>query len=363
MNNKKEGKMSKSKIVIIVFLVVILIAAVIVMPGCKKNTATTTTAAMETTTTAAMETTKAAAETTEAEKKITKIGYSPLSTQMEYFQRVILGMQSTCDKNGIELMVNDPQMKLDKQVSGLEDLLTAGAQSLVICSLDPVAVETAIDEAHKKGVSVISHVSSFKGADTYVGLDEYKFGTISGETFAKKAFDLLKDKKIKAAILNADTLGEGLLKRKNGQLDALKKVFTDFEIVADATAFDEQTALTTVETMLQAHPDINVIVTENDEGAFGVVAAVEAAGKKLNQDIFICCLGDEFKTLDLIEQGKILSSASVSPELTGQIMVEKAIEIFNGEKVDLNVYVENTGITTENVKEVRDFKLSFGPKQ
>ena len=38
-------------------------------------------------------------EEVEEGRKLTKIGYSPLSTQLEYFQRVILGMQRKCDEN------------------------------------------------------------------------------------------------------------------------------------------------------------------------------------------------------------------------------------------------------------------------
>ena len=117
---------------------------------------------------------------------MTKIGYSPLSSELEYFQRVILGMQKKCDELGIELLISDPQLDLNKQVTGLENLLTAGAQSLVICCLDPVAVEAAVDEAHAQGKTVISHVSTFKGADVYVGLDEYSFGYAGGENFAKE---------------------------------------------------------------------------------------------------------------------------------------------------------------------------------
>jgi len=295
-------------------------------------------------------------------EKITKIGYSPLSTQLEYFQRVILGMERKCKENGIKLLIDDPQLDLNKQVTGLENLMTAGAQSLVICCLDPVAVEAAVDEAHAKGVSVVSHVSTFEGADVYVGLNEYEFGFAGGETFAKE-FKKVHSAKAYIANLDANTLGEGLVQRNNGLIDGFKKYFPDAKVIAQSTAFDEAKALEVFEAMLQAHPEINVMLPNNDPAAYGVIAAVEGAGLGVNKDVYIGCVGDQFKTLDLIEEGKIFSSVSVSPERTGEIMVEVAIDLFNGKEVPLNVYIPHKPITKDNVIEVRDYKLSFGPME
>ena len=301
-------------------------------------------------------------EDAEEGNKLTKIGYSPLSTQLEYFQRVILGMQRKCDENGIKLLIDDPQLDLNKQVTGLENLLTAGAQSLVICCLDPVAVEAAVDEAHAKGVSVVSHVSTFEGADVYVGLNEYEFGFAGGETFALE-FQKVNSGMAYIANLDANTLGEGLVQRNNGLIDGFKKHFPDAKVVAQSTAFDEAKALEVFEAMLQANPEINVMLPNNDPAAYGVIAAVEGAGLGVNEDVYIGCVGDQFKTLDLIEDGKIFSSVSVSPERTGEIMVEVAIDLFNGKEVPLDVYIPHKPITRGNVREVRDYKLSFGPME
>ena len=300
-------------------------------------------------------------EVTEEEVQISKIGYSPLTSQMEYFQRVILGVESKCNEYGIELLIDDPQLDLNKQVTGLENLLTAGAEALIICSLDPVAVESIVDEAHSKGIPVVSHVSVFENADCYVGLNEYEFGLSGGEAFGKELQEVLGEKEIKMAILSADVLGEGLVQRVKGEIEGILKYYPNAEEVAKSDAFDEPTALTTVETMLQANPDINVIVCCNDPGAYGAIDAIEGAGLTLNKDIFICCLGDQFKTLDLIEEGKILSSVTVAPEACGEVMVEVAIKLIKGEDVDLDVYTSFEPVTEENVSEVRDFKLSFGP--
>lgn len=302
-------------------------------------------------------------ETTGEEVLISKIGYSPLTTQIEYFQRVILGLERACDEMGTELLLDDPQLDLDQQVTGLENLITAGAEALIICSLDPVAVESAVDEAHSKNIPVVSHVSTFENADCYVGLNEYEFGLEGGETFAQELKKVAGEMEVKMAILSSDVLGEGLVQRVQGEIDGIKKYYPDAQEVAKSDAFDEPTALTTLETMLQANPDINVVVCSNDPGAYGAIDAIEGAGKKLNEEIFICCLGDQFKTLDLIEDGKILSSVSVAPEATGELMIEVSAKLIKGEDVELNIFTPFESITIDNVGDIREDKLSFGPME
>jgi len=358
--------MLKQKMIIISLLVVVFMCSFVFIPGCKNNeevgsdNVTVTTKSEETTTS---EQTTKTEETTEEAKRIEKIGYSPLTSQFEYFQRVILGMKQGCEEIGAELLIDDPQSKLENQITGLENLITAGAQSLVICCLDPVAVESVVEEAKSKGIFVVSHVSTFKGADVYVGLDEYNFGLAGGEAFAKEISKYLKDDKLIVANLNSDTLGEGLVQRNKGELDGIKKTYPDIEIVGNLTAFDEATALSTVETMLQANPDINVVVCTNDPAAYGAISAIEAAGKKLNEDIFVCCLGDQFKTLDLVEEGKILSSVTVSPEACGKLMVEVSAKLFNGETLEKNIFIPFEPVTLDTVAKVREYKLSFGPME
>jgi ribose transport system substrate-binding protein len=360
--------MKKLLLWILIMLTVLSMVLTGGLLGCKTTTAAETTAAATTAaaTTAAATTaaaTTAAAETKTEEIVISKIGYSTLTTQMEYFQRVILGMQLTCKKNNIELLLDDPQLDLDKQLTGLENLLTSGAQALVICSLDPVAVGAAVDEAHAKNIPVISHVSTFENADCYVSLKESEWGMMLGTTFGEELKKIEPDMELKMAVLSADSLGEGLLQRVQGELDGIMKSYPDAKVIARSDAFDEATALTTVETMLQANPDINVIVCSNDPGAYGAISAVEGAGKELNKDIYICTGGDQFKTLDMVEQGKILISAEAGPEKTGVLMVENAIKLIKGEEVPLNSYMDLIPITKDNVKQVREFKLSFGPME
>src|SRR2546423_1289597 len=144
--------------------------------------------------------------------KMTKIGYSPLTMQFDYFQFIAQGMRQIAQQCKVELVVDDPNVDATKQVSGIENMVASGIGSVAIYSVDPQAVLTAVDTAKKANVSVVAAVSAFKGADVYVGISDYDFGRLAAELAGQALAERKPGKaKYKVAILNADSLGANLL--------------------------------------------------------------------------------------------------------------------------------------------------------
>lgn len=328
------------------------------MSGCGIQGTSTTTA---NTTTAAATTagTTSAEETTKQEEVKLVIGYTPLSMEFEYFQTVVSNMQAECDKIGAKLIVKDPQMDAAKQTTGIEEMIASGCNIIVICSVDPAAADASAKYCKEKGVKVISHVSNFKGADSYVGLDELAFGTSTGEAAGQYIKENLGGK-AKVAILNADTLGGNLLLRSKGLVDGLIKYAPDATIVKNVTAFSEEKALTEVETILQANPDLNIIETTNDPGAYGALSAVKAAGKEGQIKIF--AIGGDIRLGDLIAAGSIEASTDSNPEWTGQKMVEIANLLIQGKTVDLNITIPQMLLTKDNIGPINEARKAAANK-
>ena len=233
-----------------------------------------------------------------------RIGYSPLTMEFDYFQFIEAGMKEIADQCGIEVVTADPRVDAAKQVSDIESMVSGGVDAVSIYSIDPTAVLTAVDAAKAAGVKVIAAVSVFDGADVSVGISDHDFGYAQGVL----AGPILKERKpdtetYKVAILNADSLGPNLLDRKQGLLDGLKTNVTNFEVVADVEAWAEDTALSAVETILQANPDLDVILTVNDPGSLGAARAVEAAGKDLKTGTIVMGLGIDKRVLEGVLDG------------------------------------------------------------
>ena len=223
---------------------------------------------------------------------ISSIGYSPLTMEFDYFQFIEKGMKEIADQCKLKVLMVDPKVDATKQVSDVENMVAGGVGAVAIYSVDPKAILTAVDTAHKAGAKVVAAVSAFDDADAYVGISDYDFGFLQG----KQAGPLLLERKpgkekYKVAVLNADSLGPNLLDRKKGLIEGLKTTVQNFEVVADVEAWAEDKGLDAVETILQAHPDLDLILTVNDPGLLGAASAVQAARKDLKTETIVMGMG------------------------------------------------------------------------
>jgi ribose transport system substrate-binding protein len=285
-----------------------------------------------------------------------KIGYSPLTMEFDYFQFIQQGMKQVADQCKAEVLTADPKGDATKQVSDIESLIAGGAKAVSIYSIDPKAVGSAVDAAKKAGVKVIAAVSQFDGADVSVGISDHEFGyqegLLAGPTLleAKPGVD-----KYKVAILNADSLGPNLLDRKKGLTDGLAAAGVKFDVVSDVEAWAEDKALSAVETLLQAHPDVDLILTVNDPGSLGAENAVEAAGKQdPKTGTIVMGLGIDKRVLQGVLDGTFPGSVSPAPIETGRALAAVSFALARGDKVPATVVVPVVTITKDNAQSIMD---------
>ena len=67
------------------------------------------------------------------------------------------------------------------------------------------------------------------------------------------------------------------------------------------------------ETLLQAHPETNVIYAHNDEMAIGAISALEAAGKKPGVDVLVLSIDGGREAVKLVVDGKINHVVECNP--------------------------------------------------
>jgi ribose transport system substrate-binding protein len=286
---------------------------------------------------------------------LTRVGYSPLTMEFDYFQFIQRGMQQIAEQCGVEVVTADPGVDAAQQVADIENMVAGGVGSVAVYSVDPTAVLTAVDTAKAAGVTIIAAVSAFEDADVYVGISDYDFGYLQGV----QAGPVLLERKpgeatYQVAVLNADSLGPNLLDRKQGLIDGLSQTVTNFEVVADVEAWAEDTALSAVETILQANPDLDLILTVNDPGSLGAASAVEAAGVSLQDGTIVMGLGIDRRVLEGVLDGTFPGSVSPEPIATGRALANVAFALNRGETVPTNVVVPVIQITTENAQQFID---------
>jgi fructose transport system substrate-binding protein len=177
------------------------------------------------------------------------------------------------------------------QVTAIENMIAAGAKTILIAPNDSKAIVPTIKKARQKGILIIaldSPTDPTDATDALFATDNFKAGVLIGEyakaTFAGKpakiaTLDLFPGHPVGAQRHNGFLQGFGLqsFDAKNNKLAKPSNV------VCMADSFDDQAkGQTAMENCLQKNPDINLVYTINEPAAAGAFNALKKAGKEKN---------------------------------------------------------------------------------
>lgn len=174
------------------------------------------------------------------------------------------------------------------QVTAIENMMAAGAKTILITPNDSKAIVPTIQKARAKGVMVIaldSPTDPSDAADALFATDNYKAGVLIGQ-YAKAA---LGGKPVKIATLDLFPGHPVGAQRHNGFLKGFGLAAPDAksnelgkaaEVVCMADSFGDQAkGQTAMENCLRKDPDINLVYTINEPAAAGAHTALQRAGK------------------------------------------------------------------------------------
>ena len=207
-----------------------------------------------------------------------------------FFVKMKEGAQAEAKKLGAKLLTGAGKTDGDNagQVTAMENMIAAGAKTILITPSDSKAIIPAIKKAQDKGVMVIaldSPTDPVSGTDALFATDNYKAGELIGQ-YAKAA---LGGKPAKIATLDLFPGHPVGAQRHNGFMKGFglpapdaksNEIGKDAAIVCMADSFgDAAKGQTAMENCLQKNPDINLVYTINEPAAAGAFKALKAAKK------------------------------------------------------------------------------------
>lgn len=202
-----------------------------------------------------------------------KIGASFQEINNPYFVTMKAALEDATKSIGATLLVTDARHDVSKQLSDIEDMLQKGIDILIINPTDSVGVQSAVKQAHDKGVVVVAVDAQADGPlDSFVGSKNYDAGVQACEYLAKNIGG-----KGDVGILDGIAVVP-ILERVRGCKDAFAK-HPDIKIVSIQNGKQERDqALSVTENMLQAQPNLKGLFSVNDNGSLGALAAIESSG-------------------------------------------------------------------------------------
>lgn len=276
-----------------------------------------------------------------------------------FFVKMKEGAVQEAKAKGAKLLTGAGKSEADNagQVTVIENMIAAGAKTIMITPTDTKAIIPAVKKAREQGVMVIaldSPTDPAEAVDALFATDNFKAGVLIGQ-YAKSAF---AGRTVKIATLDLFPGHAVGTLRHNGFLSGFgipglsaktAGLAKSADVVCMADSFGDQAkGQTAMENCLQKNPDINLVYTINEPAAAGAYKALQAAGKE--KGVMIVSVDGGCAGVKDVQRGAIAATSQQYPLKMASMGVDAAIEYAKTGKKAAG-YVD-TGVTLIAVKSV-----------
>jgi len=289
-----------------------------------------------------------------AKKDTYKVGFAQTESNNPWRLAQTASMQSEAQTRGWQLVYTDAAGSAAKQVADVNSMIAQGVDLIFLAPREEKPLIPAIMAAKGAGIPVILldrsvDQSLAKPGEDYVTFIGSNF-VEEGQRVAEYLIGLAGDKKI-IIELEGTTGSSPANDRKKGFDDVIAQ-HSDYTIVASQSGdFARDKGRQVAETLLQAHPDANVIYAHNDEMAIGAIAALESAGKVAGQDVLVFSIDGGKEAVQLVVDGKIAAVVECNPRF-GPKAFDTALAYAAGEAIPAVILNPDEMYTPENAAQL-----------
>ena len=242
-----------------------------------------------------------------------------------YFIELSKTVQKSVESRGYSLSTTTYASDVAKNVDQLTQLLKKGVGGIVAQAQDEHAESAVMTQAIKQGVCVIYEVAS--PCTQQIAADQYKSGYTQGAAALKWIKKNLGGN-ANVVVFNAAKIAQTLIPRTTGRIDALKKGGPGIKIVANQgiSLLTPDEGSKAASTLMQAHPEINVWLGDDDT-IVGVESALMAMGKKPTDKIYLSGFNGQANALARLQAGGLFREDIAFPNgvyewATGQYLCD-----------------------------------------
>ena len=283
-----------------------------------------------------------------------KVGFAQMESNNPWRIAETKSFQETAEACGWDLVATDAAGSAAKQVSDVDSMIAQGIDVLFLPPREEKPLLPAVMKAQAAGIptflvdrSVDPNVA--KAGENYIAFLGSDF-VDQGRRVAEWTIENFKGEKGIVVELEGTTGSSPANDRKKGFDEAIAKD-DRFEIVASQSGdFARDQGRQVMETLLQSHPDVNIVYAHNDEMAIGAIQALEAAGRKPGEDVTVVSIDGTRDALQAIIDGKMGVTVESSP-FFGPLACDVMKRYAGGETIEPWVKVEDRIFTTENAAE------------
>ncbi len=248
---------------------------------------------------------------------------------------------------GYEAVIFDSQNNPSKETEHFDNIIATGYKAILFNPTDADGSVVNVKAAKNAGIPVFCmdrEINSKDAAVSQILSDNYSGCVLLGQHFVRK----LGEKGTYVELLGL--VGDNNTWNRSKGFHSVVDNYPGIVMVAQQSAdFDRNKAMEVMESMLQAHPDIDAVFCGNDAMAMGAYQAILAAGK--TEQIMVFGFDGAQDVVNAIKEGRIEATGMQFPKTMARTAAEFAHEYIQGKrdfKQKVPVAVEL--VTVENAR-------------
>lgn len=280
------------------------------------------------------------------------VAFLASSSQNGYNQAVYEGIEIAATALGnVETTIFDGQFDGTLQFNQMQDVATSGEyDAIVVVPNDTVGIAAAVESAADKDIPVVTVL--FPIGPDLTELEPQVPGIVSTVASppaegARKQAELVVDYCADLDPCNVVILiGQLQYPFDKVRYDAYNEVLSqhsNINVVATAQGnYDRDQSLTEMTNVIQANPDINVVLSNADQQTVGAQIALEQAGIDLST-IYLTGGGGTIEAIQAVRDGKWAADYVNFPVSMGEAALQQAVNAVTGQPVTSVIDADTLG--------------------
>ena len=279
-----------------------------------------------------------------------KVGFAQTESNNPWRIAETRSFQNTAASCNWRLVYTDAGGSAAKQVADVDSMIAQGVDVIFLPPREEKPLLPAVLRAKAAGIPVFLVDRSVDKTVAQAG-DEYV--TFLGSDFIDQgrrvAEWVLKNFVGRGRIIELEgTTGSSPANDRKKGFDDVMARHSRMRILASQTGdFARDKGRQVMETLLQAHPNVNIVYAHNDEMAIGAIQALQSAGRKPGKDVLVVSIDGTRDALQAIIDGTMGVTVESSP-FFGPLACETMKRYANGEKIEPWVKVSDRIFTRAN---------------
>ncbi len=297
-------------------------------------------------------------ETTQVEREDQiVVGVSQLGSESGFRTANTESVQNAfTQENGYFLIYNNARQRQENQLKAIRSFISQRVDYIIFSPVVETGWETVLQEAKEAGIPVILMDRSVDVEDeslylTWVGSNFVEEGEKAGHWLEKELRKQGNTQETVNIVVLTGTEGSSSQLGRTVGFDSVADKHENWKILEQKCAeFTSTKGKEVMRGFLNRYPDIDVVVSQNDDMTFGAIEAIRESGRTVGVggDIMIISFDAVEGALEMVAEGTINVDIECNPN-QGEYLLRVIDMLEAGEPVEKQYYVEEDVFTIENV--------------